>query len=488
VLAQGKTPINGPHQGAWVDTPAGESWFIHSYRKANVGKTYPVMTPADTDEFNGSQHGLQWQWAANPKPGWVFPAGGLGLIRLFCIPLPEGFKNFWDVPNLLLQKFPAPQFTATAKVAFTARTGDEKTRLIVMGTDYAYLAPLWLALAAATGAQTPATTFKIRFRLGKARARLYQGSSRHRRRWHHSRRAGETHARQRRLTFTRREGYVSACCVRYEQSRQASGEGLSGRNSIASIVGNIPHRMALAGGWIDQPFVSRHNPSPPGSMVVVSLEPNLWLMDRCGMASGTRKVASELWGGGVPDRPPVELVRELYRAENKDKAEPSGSQDMIGLLYPGVSRLDYDAGFEGGYFPEHIESNCDRHTARWLEEVIHLVPIGQRPEGYNPLGVKNLDPQWIRQLGQTCKDCFDAIVANDIGGLAASMNHSMRCWEAILPQTMKHPTLQIDLKRILSYYQQRYAGAMYSGCGGGYAIVASEEPVPGALKVKVKTC
>jgi beta-xylosidase len=64
----------------------------------------------------------------------------MGFIRLFSIPLPEAFKNFWDVPNLLLQKFPAPRFTATAKVAFTARTNDEKTGLIVMGTDYAYLA------------------------------------------------------------------------------------------------------------------------------------------------------------------------------------------------------------------------------------------------------------------------------------------------------------------------------------------------------------
>jgi len=263
---------------------------------------------------------------------------------------------------------------------------------------------------------------------------------------------------------------------------------LSVRNLIASIVGNIPHRMALAGGWIDQPFVSRHNPSPPGSMVVVSLEPNLWFMDRCGMASGTRKVALKLWGGGVPGRSPAELVRELYQAENRNKAEPSGSQDMIGLLYPGVSRLDYDADVEGGYFPAHIESNCDRHIARWLEEVIHFVPIGQRPEGYNPLGIKNLDPEWIRQLGQTGKDCFDAIAKKDIRGLAASMNRCMACWEAILPQTVKHPAIQIDLKRILSHYQQRYAGAMYSGCGGGYAIVASEEPVPGALKVKVKTC
>jgi beta-xylosidase len=112
---------------------------VLTYRKPNVGKTYPVMTPAETDEFNGSQLGLEWQWAANPKPGWVFPAGGLGFIRLFCVPLPEGFKNFWDVPNLMLQKFPALQFTATAKGAFTARTDNEKTGLIVMGTDYAYL-------------------------------------------------------------------------------------------------------------------------------------------------------------------------------------------------------------------------------------------------------------------------------------------------------------------------------------------------------------
>ncbi|MGA2266862.1 MAG: hypothetical protein ABSH44_00205 [Bryobacteraceae bacterium] len=256
---------------------------------------------------------------------------------------------------------------------------------------------------------------------------------------------------------------------------------------ITSIIGKIPYRVALAGGWIDQPFVSRHNPTPPGSMVVVSLEPILWFMDRCGMASGTRKVALKLWNGTVPGRAPAELVRELYRAENKDKAEPSGSQDMIGLLYPGVSRLDYNVEFEGGYFPAHIESNCDPQIARWVEEVLHLVPINQRPEGYNPLGVKNLDPEWIRQLGQTGKDCFDAIVAKDIRGLGASFNHCMRCWEAILPHTVGHPTIEIDLKRILGYYQRRYAGAMYSGCGGGYAIVVSEEPVAGSLKVKVRT-
>jgi hypothetical protein len=256
---------------------------------------------------------------------------------------------------------------------------------------------------------------------------------------------------------------------------------------LSSLIGRIPHRMALAGGWIDQPFVSRHNPSPPGSMVVVSIEPILWLMDRSGMASGTRKVALELWNGALPDRAPAELTRELYRAENENKPEPSGSQDMIGLIYPGISRLDYDAGFEGGCFPVHIESTCDRQIARWVEEILYLVPINQRPEGYNPLGVKNLDGEWIRQLGKTGRDCYDAILAMDAQGLGASMNHCMRCWEAILPQTVQHPTIHLDLKAILRWYQGRYTGAMYSGCGGGYLIVVSEEPVPGSLKVKVRT-
>ena len=255
---------------------------------------------------------------------------------------------------------------------------------------------------------------------------------------------------------------------------------------IAFIASAIPHRMALAGGWIDQSFISRRNPDPPGSMVVVALEPVFWFMDRCGMASSTRRIATSLWNGVLPDRPRAELVRELYWAENAGKAEPSGSQDMVGLLYPGVSRLDYDAAFEGGRFPAHVESNCDPEIARWVEEVFHLVPINQRPAGYSPLDIRNLDPGWIAQLGRTGKDCFDAILNTDIRRLGAAMNHCMRCWEVLLPHTVRHPLIHIDLQGILSWFQSRYPGAMYSGCGGGYMIVVSEEPVPGSLRIRVR--
>ena len=255
---------------------------------------------------------------------------------------------------------------------------------------------------------------------------------------------------------------------------------------LTDVIGGIPYRMAFAGGWIDQPFVSMLNPSPPGSMVVVGLEPNFWVMERAGFATGTRTIAMNLWEGKLPARDPADLVRELYEEENRGKPEPSGSQDMIGLIYPGVNRLDYDFDHEGGIFPCHIESNNDPRVARWLEEVIYLLPVAPRPDGYNPLGIKNLDPAWIERLGTTGKDCFDAIVACDPRALGASMNDCMECWETILPHTVQHPVVTTDLKGILAYYQSQYYGAMYSGCGGGYLFVVSDRPVPGALQTKVR--
>jgi hypothetical protein len=204
------------------------------------------------------------------------------------------------------------------------------------------------------------------------------------------------------------------------------------------------------------------------------------------MATSTRQVAMKLWGNRLPDGDPAVLVHQLYITENKDKPEPSGSQDMIGLIYPGVNRLDYDYSFEGGYYPAHIETNQDPEVAHWLEEVIYMVPVAQRPGGYSPLGIKNLDGEWIRRLGRSGKDCYAAILAKDPQALGASMNECMRCWEAILPHTVRHAMISVDLMAILRYYQALYAGAMYSGCGGGYLYVVSDRPVPGGFQVKVR--
>jgi len=258
------------------------------------------------------------------------------------------------------------------------------------------------------------------------------------------------------------------------------------KTDITRVINGIPYRMAFAGGWIDQPFISKHNPSPPGSMVVVGLNPVSRFMDRCGMGTSTRKVADRIWNGQLPEGDPVDLVRTLYNAENEGQPAPSGSQDMAGIIYPGVNRLDFDFAHEGGYFPIHVESNNDLSVARWFEDHIYMVPILQRPLGYNPLEEKVLDPAWIQRLGQSGADCFDAIVAMDSSALGASMNECMLCWGTILPNTVRHHTIKIDLVEILSYYQSNYYGAMYSGCGGGYIYVVSDDPVPGGFQVSVR--
>jgi len=178
ILAQGRTAINGPHQGALVDTPAGESWFLHFQDKAaygrvvhlqpavwkngfpvigndpdgdgtgepvltfkmpNVGRSYPTATPEDSDEFNAAIIRPQWQWHANPDARWAFPFPEKGVLKMFSAQQPDGYKGLWELPNLLLQKFPAASFTATAKVRVNPRFEGERFGLVVMGLDYSYI-------------------------------------------------------------------------------------------------------------------------------------------------------------------------------------------------------------------------------------------------------------------------------------------------------------------------------------------------------------
>jgi hypothetical protein len=256
--------------------------------------------------------------------------------------------------------------------------------------------------------------------------------------------------------------------------------------NLHSIIGNMPYRLALAGGWIDQPFISNYNPNPPGSMVVVAVKPTFPFMPKCGLGTSTRQVAIQLWSDGLPNDDPQLLMRHLYQVENAERLDPSGSQDMAGILFPGINRLDYDVNYEDGFFPIHIESCNQAHVAEWLESVIYILPVNQRPPGYNPLGIKNLDPSWIDRLGRSGKDCYDAILAKDAYSLGETFNETMRCWEFILPHVVKHPTITIDLLKLLAYYQSRYYGAMFSGCGGGYFYIISDEPVPGTFQVSIK--
>lgn len=178
VMQQGHSTVNGPHQGAWIHNNAGEDWFVHFQDKGAYGrivhlqpmqwkhdwpvigmdadgdgtgdpvlqnkmpatnKNRPAVTVQDTDEFNDSKLGLQWQWNANPKPNWAFCFPSAGVIRLNAVLQNDAVKNLWDLPNLLQQKFPAEKFSVVAKISFTSKTIGERVGLAVMGTSYSFI-------------------------------------------------------------------------------------------------------------------------------------------------------------------------------------------------------------------------------------------------------------------------------------------------------------------------------------------------------------
>lgn len=177
VMAQGKTAINGPHQGGWVTTKTGEDWFMNfqdkgpygrvvhlnpvhwvkdwpvmgidkdgdlcgepvsKYRKPNVGDSYPVCNPAESDEFNAPVLGKQWQWQANFRQEFGMPTP-YGYIRLFTNKLSKQCANLWEAPNMMLQKTPADAFTVTAKVRMSAKIDGQFGGIICMGLDYSAL-------------------------------------------------------------------------------------------------------------------------------------------------------------------------------------------------------------------------------------------------------------------------------------------------------------------------------------------------------------
>lgn len=254
-------------------------------------------------------------------------------------------------------------------------------------------------------------------------------------------------------------------------------EGLPTRSSSQSKQDlKLPYRLCLAGGWMDQPWVSEVH---PGSCVVAQIWPTIDFNDRSGMATSSRKVAEELWGGQFPEGDPVRNAQLLFGAENPPGSEYiSGSQDQLGILLPGANRLDYN----GKYWPCHIETIIDKETCDWLSQVLHLIPLAPRPEGYNPLIEKYLTIDNVKALGEAGDLCWEGIVEKDLKKLGGGMKQTFLVWKKMLPYTV--PAWVAE--ELETKWFPNYPGAIPSGSGGGYVIVASEAAIQGAMKIRVK--
>ena len=265
--------------------------------------------------------------------------------------------------------------------------------------------------------------------------------------------------------------------IEYKIMERIPESGLPARASSSTKQElQFPYRICIAGGWMDQPWVSEVS---PGSVIVAQLWPTIEFNDRSGMATSSRKVAVEIWGNKLPDGNPLNNAKILFGAENPPGSKfISGSQDHIGLLNPGISRLYYN----GNYWPGQIDSTRDKDICDWLSNIIHLIPLEPRPAGYDPLKEKNITIHHVKELGDAGEQCWESILRKDAVGLGKSMTKTFLAWKKMLPCTVPdYVMMEMETK-----YFPNSLGAITSGSGGGYVLVASEKEIAGSFKIKVR--
>ena len=240
---------------------------------------------------------------------------------------------------------------------------------------------------------------------------------------------------------------------------------------------DVPYRIDIAGTWIDQPYVSEHY---PGSAIVASIEPTTEFFDRSGMATSTRRVALEMWPGGMPFGDLENMAKMLFRFDNPPgKTEVSGSQDALGIMLPGINKLTYNSE---NYWPEKIATVLDENIISWLESHLYLIPLWPRKAGYNVLKDAKLNKKNVKALADAADGCWEAIKNKNLNGFAKYFNDSFHAQVTLFPRMLND-----ELSEVINTYRNRALGWKLSGAGGGgYLILISEKKIDEAISIKVR--
>ncbi len=238
----------------------------------------------------------------------------------------------------------------------------------------------------------------------------------------------------------------------------------------------IPYRLDLAGGWLDQPFVSKHG---AGSVLTISLEPVMEFNERSGMASSSRRRAVELWQTDLPEGDLAKIARTLFAFENPPGTEIfAGSQDAIGIVFPGLNRLDY----QGQYWPEKITAQPDEKILQWIERHLYLIPLGPREASFDVFRGKNITPAGARKLARAADNCWKAIQKMDLEEFGRQFRASYEAQVGMFPE-MSNPTID----KIIQQYRKQTLGWKLSGAGGGgYLVLVSRQSIPNAIQLKIR--
>ena len=243
--------------------------------------------------------------------------------------------------------------------------------------------------------------------------------------------------------------------------------------TVLRTVNRIPFRIDLAGGWLDQPYVSKHH---PGSVITISIEPTIQFNERSGMASSTRRAAIDMWGPRLPTDHHEKLAKMLFCYDNPPGTEVvSGSQDSIGIVFPGLAKADY----QGGYWPTRIDHVQDEETLHFVEDALYLIALGPRHAGFDVLADTRIDHAGAKTLADATEGCWEAILAHNITEFGYFFRRSFDAQIAMFPNMMNEM-----VARLIDQYRDSALGWKLSGAGGGgYLILVADRPIENAVRI-----
>ncbi|HVO73803.1 MAG TPA: adenylyltransferase/cytidyltransferase family protein [Ignavibacteriaceae bacterium] len=238
----------------------------------------------------------------------------------------------------------------------------------------------------------------------------------------------------------------------------------------------IPYRIDIAGGWLDQPFVSQYYPGP---VLTISIEPTFEFNERSGMASSTRRKATELWVNDIPGGDKELQAKILFSYENPPGSKIiAGSQDSIGIVMPGLNKLDY----RGNYWPEKITSVHDEKILSWLENHIYMITLEPRETTFDVLGEKFINMENAKHLSDATETCWNSILAQDLHAFGKSFKESFEAQAVMFPKMVDK-----EILKVIEKYKHTALGWKLSGAGGGgYIILVAEKNIDGAMRIKIR--
>ena len=259
-------------------------------------------------------------------------------------------------------------------------------------------------------------------------------------------------------------------------------ENLPPRSTTAlRTICDIPYRLDLAGGWLDQPFV---NCLASGPVITISVEPTVEFNHRSGMSSSTRKAAIELWKTQIPDGNRELLAKTLFCFENPPGTKDvAGSQDAIGLVYPGLNCIEY--GEAGSFWPNKIETILDEDILTFLESRLWLMPLGEREAGYSVLENTQVGSAAAAALAAAAENLF--LAATNIYALALgkAMTASFEAQIEMFPN-MTSSSIQNTIQQCYEESPTILGHKLSGAGGGGYLVLFSEHPIDNTLQIKIR--